>query len=334
MTDLRQTKNLFKKLMTDQNSMFYSVDKINRALLNKSRKSAYEKDRVSYKIYKDLEGKDVIYDREKVRLPFYTPFVEQKKDIDHSSAVYSINAPLQFFPADVADIRFFSKSTVDPKYALLCVDLFSSKVYVYPMKKNSNLPQKLELFYQEIEPKREENDEKMRLQTDLEFQEIEIKRLNEKYNVDMFSTKVRGGKAFAVEQKIREFKKLLFKSNKHHKATKMSRADPCKLIQSAVGNMNNTNSQKYGLPPEKIEEKSLESEKFREVYDFQRMVRVSKYTDRYEQADIASDKKARRKLRSPLMVSKKFLVLAERLKKKDAPGSLYKSTTKNMSFFN
>ena len=115
--------------------MFYSADKINRTLLNESRKSAYKKDRVFYKIYRDLEDKDVIYDREKARLPFYIPFVEQKKDIDRSSALYSINAPLQFFNADVADIRFFSKSAIDPKYALLCVDLFSSKMYVYPMKK-------------------------------------------------------------------------------------------------------------------------------------------------------------------------------------------------------
>ena len=115
--------------------MFYSADKINRTLLNESRKSAYKKDRVFYKIYRDLEDKDVIYDREKARLLFYIPFVEQKKDIDRSSALYSINAPLQFFHADVADIRFFSKSAIDPKYALLCVDLFSSKMYVYPMKK-------------------------------------------------------------------------------------------------------------------------------------------------------------------------------------------------------
>ena len=42
---------------------------------------------------------------------------------------------MQFFHADVANIRFFSKSVVDPKYALLCVDLFSSKDYDYLMKK-------------------------------------------------------------------------------------------------------------------------------------------------------------------------------------------------------
>ena len=37
----------------------------------------------------------------------------------------------------------------------------------------------------------------------------------------MFSTRVRGGKAFAAEQKIREFKKLLLKIKAIHKKNKM-----------------------------------------------------------------------------------------------------------------
>ena len=41
------------------------------------------------------------------------------------------------------------------------------------MKNRSNLARKL--FYQEIDSKREENNELMRLQTDLEFQQNEIK---------------------------------------------------------------------------------------------------------------------------------------------------------------
>ena len=40
----------------------------------------------------------------------------------------------------------------------------------------------------------------MRLQTDLEFQQNAIENLNEKY-VEMYSTKLREGKAFAAEQK-------------------------------------------------------------------------------------------------------------------------------------
>ena len=101
--------------------------------------SSYKKDKVFYKIYIRLEDQEIIYDdnEEKERIPFYTPFVEQKQDIDRSS-LYSINGPMQFFHAYVADIRFFSKSAIDLKYALLCVDLFLLKVYVYPMKKKKS----------------------------------------------------------------------------------------------------------------------------------------------------------------------------------------------------
>ena len=132
----------------------------------------------------------------------------------------------------------------------------------------------------------------------------------------MFSSKVRGSKAFAAEQNIREFKKLLFKSKKLHKASKTSRVDPRKLIRNAVKNINKTNWQKYGVPPAEIEEKSLTRDKFREIYDIHRMVRVSKDTDRYKRSNIRFDKRSRRKLRSPLAVGKKVLALAERLQKK------------------
>ena len=42
----------------------------------------------------------------------------------------------------------------------------------------------------------------------------------------------------------------------------------------------------------------------------------------------------KRTLRSPLNLDEKVLVLTERLKKKDAPGNLYKASTDNMPFFN
>ena len=263
----KQVKNLFKKQINDQNSVFYSSDKITRTLLNKDRKSSYEKDKVFYKIFNLIEDKDIIYDfdTDKPKLPFYTPFVEQKKDIDRSSSLYTINGLMQFFHADLAYLHFFAKSAVDPKYALVCFDLFSSKIYVYTMRKKSNLAQKMELFYKEIEKKRNQK-EKMRLQVDLQFQQNEIKKLNQKYNVEMSSTKTRGGKAFAAKPKIREFKKMLFRSKRLHKSTKTSRLDAKKLIRNAVQNMNNTNSQKYELGPNTIEKKSLENEDFHEIF--------------------------------------------------------------------
>ena len=50
------------------------------------------------------------------------------------------------------------------------------------MKKKNLLKKKMELFYQEINGKRK--GEKMRLQTDIEFQQNEIKKLNKNNNVE------------------------------------------------------------------------------------------------------------------------------------------------------
>ena len=326
----KQLKNLYRKLVNNENSVLYAVDRINTRLLNKVRKSSYEKDKVFYKLFKKLENEDVIEENSKI--PFYTPFVEQKKDIDRSSALYTVNAPLQFFHADLAYLQFFAKSAVDPKYALLCVDLFTSKVYVYTMRTKNNLAKKIEEFYKEIDSKRDKDDEKMRLQVDLEFQQNKIKELNKKYNVQMFTTKNRGGKAYFAEQKIREFKKILFRIKKSHKRLK-KRLNSAKLIKQAVQNMNNTKTEKYSLEPEVIERKSLQNENFKERYDFHRLNQITKASERYKRHDIKIDLKRKKKLREPLVIGERVLILASRLKKKDAPGVLYKSTTENKPFF-
>ena len=326
----KQLKNLYRKLVNNENSVLYAIDGINTRLLNKVRKSSYEKDKVFYKLFKKLENEDVIEENSKI--PFYTPFVEQKKDIDRSSALYTVNAPLQFFHADLAYLQFFAKSAVDPKYALLCVDLFTSKVYVYNMRTKNTLAKKIEEFYKEIDSKRDKDDEKMRLQVDLEFQQNKIKELNKKYNVQMFTTKNRGGKAYFAEQKIREFKKILFRIKKSHKRLK-KRLNSAKLIKQAVQNMNNTKTEKYSLEPEVIERKSLQNENFKERYDFHRLNQITKASERYKRHDIKIDLKRKKKLREPLVIGERVLILASRLKKKDAPGVLYKSTTENKPFF-
>ena len=251
----KQMKNLFKKLINDEKSVFFSADRITKTLLNKGRKSSYEKDKVFYNLFKNVENKNIIYEKNEKRVPFYTPYVPQRKNIDRST-LYTVNGPLQFFHADIAFLKFLAKSAVDPKYALLCVDLFTSKIYVYTMRKRSNLVNKLETFYKEIESKRVKN-ERMRLQTDQEFQQNEIKKLNLKYNVEMFSTQRRGGKAFAAEQKIRELKKVIFKTKKTYKLSK-KKINSEKIIQKAVEDLNKTNSEKYGLTPENIEKKHLQ----------------------------------------------------------------------------
>ena len=63
------------------------------------------------------------------------------------------------------------------------------------------------------------------------------------------------------------------------------------------------------------------------------MIKVKEDRVRREKFDSKIDRRNKR-LRDPLEIGEKILVLAERLRKKDAPGRLCKSTTKNKSFFN
>ena len=149
----------------------------------------------------------------------------------------------------------------------------------------------------------------------------------------MFSTKVRGGKAFAAEQKIREFKKLLLKMKDLYKKSKKG-IKPNEIIRKVTANMNKTKTQKYDVEPEKIEKNSLEDDSFREKFDFYRLQKVGKDIARGKRYDVKKDIKRPRQLREPLNIGEKVLVLAERLKKKDVPGKLYKSTTQKKTFLN
>ena len=67
------------------------------------------------------------------------------------------------------------------------------------MSNRSLFVKKLKLFYEDIMQKRTG---RMCFQTDLEFKQNQIRKLNDEFDVKMFHTKVCGGKAFAAEQKI------------------------------------------------------------------------------------------------------------------------------------
>ena len=111
---------------------------------------------------------------------------------------------------------------------------------------------------------------------------------------------------------------------------------PIELIKKAAQNMKETISTKYQLPPETIEKRSLnpnDSKYFQEVSDFMRIKKIENNqmtNDKYNQ----KFDRRKRTLRDPLNLDEKVLVLAERLKKKDAPRNLYKASTDNMPFFN
>ena len=80
--------------------------------------------------------------------------------------------------AHVGNLEFLGKNATIPQYVLVVVDLY------------------WKLFYDEVKSKRK--NKRMRLQVDKGFQQVKIKNLNDENNVEMFTSSVRGEKAFAA----------------------------------------------------------------------------------------------------------------------------------------
>ena len=91
----------------------------------------------------------------------------------------------------------------------------------------------------------------MSLQTGQEFKQRNIEELDKKFNAEIYSTHLRGGKALVAEQKICGLKKLLLR-NKQIEKFKVKHIKPNELIKKATFNLNNTRSVKYGYSTEQI----------------------------------------------------------------------------------
>ena len=126
----------------------------------------------------------------------------------------------------------------------------------------------------------------------------------------MFTSSMRGGKTFAVEQKIRELKSMIGKLN----ALKL-KVSPTKIITTSAENMNIVLNGKYGISPNDIEKKPLSSEKFRILFNFHRIEKIKQVNDRLDRYDRKKYSAKRRKLQENLNVGERVLVLAERIKK-------------------
>ena len=120
----------------------------------------------------------------------------------------------------------------------------------------------------------------MRLQVDNEFQQVRIKDLNEMNNIEMFTTSVRGGKAFAAEQKIRELKTRTSKLNAQKLKISLT-----KLILNSVINMNNVPSEKYRQNSEEILKKSISNEIFRTIFNMHWIERTKHIHNRLKRYD-------------------------------------------------
>ena len=74
-----------------------------------------------------------------------------------------------------------------------------------------------------------------------------------------------------------------------------------------------------------------QEKEFTEICDFHKLVKVKENKDRIQRHDLKKDSRKKR-LRNPLEIGEKDIVLPECLKKKDAPGEFYKSSTENKTF--
>ena len=127
--NFKRAKNLYNALNKDGESVLFASKKINKQLIKKIKRSKYEKDIIFLELYNNI--KNVKLD-EKEEIPTFVPFIENKKDIDNST-LYSFNGPFQLLHAEIADIRFFSKSfSFDPHYCLLFVDCLHKRFIHFP----------------------------------------------------------------------------------------------------------------------------------------------------------------------------------------------------------
>ena len=170
------------------------------------------------------------------------------------------------------------------------------------------------------------------LQVDNEFQQVKKEDLNDKFNVTIFTTSLSGGKAFAAEQKIRELKSRI--STLRGISDKQKAKIPAvTIIKQSTENMNNVKSEKYSISPNVIEEKCLSSQRFRTLFNFERIERSKNVSDRLHKYDRKRYTVKKKKIHNILEIDEKVLALAERIRK-SAPEKFYKQTFQNIPYFN
>ena len=148
MADFKKAKNESNKLKVDPSSVTFAEEILDKKLLAKLKKSKYAADRNFFKIVNLLDNNNVLFDSDRVNR---TDYVE-KREIDRYT-LYSFSGPFELLHADVGNLEFLGKNATFPRYVLVIVDLFSSKVYTYPMKSRKQIRQRLEQFYEDIKKK-------------------------------------------------------------------------------------------------------------------------------------------------------------------------------------
>ena len=126
----------------------FTEELLDKKLLLKLKKSKYAEDQKYFRLVNLNNNANLNFELDNVKR---TDYVE-KREIDHST-LYSFDAPFRLFHADVGNLEFLGKNATFPQYALVLVDLFSSKTYIYLMKSRKQIRQKLKQFYRDVRSK-------------------------------------------------------------------------------------------------------------------------------------------------------------------------------------
>ena len=84
---------------------------------------------------------------------------------------------------------------------------------------------------------------------------------------------------------------------------------------------------------EEIKRLSLSGEQFQTIFNMHRIEKTQKLHRSLDDYDAKKYFAKRRKLRDDLSIGEKLYILAERIKKKSAPGKFYKQSVEKISFF-
>ena len=91
-------------------------------------KSNYIKDKVLFSFYNDfIKVSEKIENLAKINVVINIQFLQEKSVAQRGDMLHTIDGPMELVQTDVADLQFFSKSVVAPKYCLVCIDLFTTE---------------------------------------------------------------------------------------------------------------------------------------------------------------------------------------------------------------
>ena len=145
---LKEAKTLSNNLKIDPSSVLFSEERLDKILLKKLKKPRYLKKAQLLKLINLADNKGLL---ENDKTPARTNYVE-KRGIDRST-LYSFDQSFQLLYTDIANLELLDKNDIFPQYALVIVDLYSSKAYVCSMRSRKQILQKMKLFYDKVRAK-------------------------------------------------------------------------------------------------------------------------------------------------------------------------------------